>query len=60
MSYKVSVVVEKDEAGYYAYSPELAGCQSQGNSYEEVIKNIREAIELYIETMSEERESSSS
>jgi predicted RNase H-like HicB family nuclease len=54
MSYKVSVVIEKDKAGYYAYSPELAGCQSQSDSYEEVIKNIREAIELYIETMSEE------
>jgi len=54
MSYKVSIVIEKDEFGYYAYSPELEGCQSQGESFEEVIANIREAIELYLETLSEE------
>ena len=54
MSYKVSIVIEKDEFGYYAYSPELEGCQSQGDSFEEVIANIREAIELYLETLTEE------
>ncbi len=54
MSYKVSVVIEKDENGYYAYSPELEGCQSQGDTFEEVLKNIKEAIELYLETLSEE------
>lgn len=54
MSYKVSVVIEKDDAGYYAYCPELEGCQTQGNSVEEVMKNIKEAIDLYVETLSEE------
>ncbi len=54
MSHKVSVVIEKDEYGYYAYCPELEGCQTQGDSIEEVIKNIKEAIELYIETLSED------
>lgn len=54
MSYKVSVVIEKDEYGYYAYCPELEGCQTQGDSLEEVIANIREAIELYLETLSED------
>lgn len=54
MSYKVSIVIEKDEFGYYAYSPELEGCQSQGDSFEEVIANIREAIELYLETLTDE------
>jgi predicted RNase H-like HicB family nuclease len=53
MSYKVSIVIEKDEHGYYAYSPELEGCQSQGDSLEEAIANIKEAIELYLETLSE-------
>jgi predicted RNase H-like HicB family nuclease len=57
MSYKVNVVIEKDDHGYYAYSPELEGCQSQGDSYEEVILNIREAAELYLETLSEEERS---
>ena len=51
MSYKVNVVIEKDEKGYYAYAPELEGCQTQGTSLEEVMSNIREAIELYLETM---------
>jgi len=54
MSYKVSIVIEKDESGYYAYCPELDGCHSQGDSLEEVISNIREAIELYLETLPED------
>jgi len=52
MSYKVSIVIEKDEHGYYAYSPELEGCQTQGDSLEEVIANAKEAVELYLETLS--------
>lgn len=57
MSYKVNVVIEKDDHGYYAYAPELEGCQSQGESYEEALSNIREAVELYLETLSEEERS---
>lgn len=52
MSHKVSIIIEKDEYGYYAYCPELEGCQSQGDSLEDVMSNIKEAIELYIETLS--------
>ncbi len=51
MSYKVSVIIEKDEYGYYAYCPELEGCQTQGDSVEEVLANMKEAIELYLETL---------
>jgi len=54
MTYKVSTVIEKDEHGYYAYCPELPGCHSQGDSLEEAMANIREAIELYLETLSDE------
>lgn len=54
MSYKVSVIIERDEHGYYAYCPELEGCQTQGDSLEEVLDNIKEAAELYLETMSED------
>ena len=54
MSYKVSIVIEKDDFGYYAYSPELAGCQTQGDTFEEVIAHIKEAIELYLSTLSDE------
>ena len=52
--YKVNVIIEKDENGYYAYCPELEGCQTQGDSLEEVLVNIKEAIELYLETLTEE------
>jgi predicted RNase H-like HicB family nuclease len=48
-SYRISVVIEKDEEGYYAFSPELQGCYTQGDTYEEVIHNIRDAIKLHIE-----------
>jgi predicted RNase H-like HicB family nuclease len=54
MSHKVSIVIEKDEHGYYAYSPELEGCQTQGDSLEEAIENAREAVALYLETLSED------
>ena len=54
MSYKVSIVIEKDEYGYYAYSPELEGCQTQGDTFDEVMANIREAVALYLETLPEE------
>lgn len=48
---KASVVIEKDEHGFYAWCPELKGCQSQGATLEETIANIKEAIELYLETL---------
>jgi len=51
MSYKINVVIEKDEYGYYAYCPELSGCQTQGDSIEEALLNIKEAVELYLETL---------
>ena len=54
ISYKVTVIIEKDEYGYYAYCPELEGCQTQGDSLEEVLSNIKEAIKLYLETLSKD------
>ena len=51
--HQLSVVIEKDEFGYYAYCPALEGCQTQGSSLEEAQANIREAISLYISTLSE-------
>ncbi|MBT3878966.1 MAG: type II toxin-antitoxin system HicB family antitoxin [Candidatus Scalindua sp.] len=59
MPQKVGVVIEKDEHGYYAYCPELEGCQTQGDSLEEVLSNIKKAIELYLETLSEEERNAS-
>ena len=57
MSYKVSIVIEKDDNGYYVYCPELEGCHTQGDTIEEAMDNIREAIELYLETLSEDERS---
>ena len=45
MARKASVVVEKDENGFYAWSPELKGCQSQGATLEETIANINKSPE---------------
>ncbi|MFA6980772.1 MAG: type II toxin-antitoxin system HicB family antitoxin [Ignavibacteriaceae bacterium] len=54
MSYNLNVIVEKDDEGYYAYCPELEGCQTQGDTLDETMTNIKEAIDLYLETLSEE------
>ena len=54
MRYKVTAIIEHDEHGFYAYCPELKGCQSEGDSYENALRNIREAVELYVEDMTEE------
>lgn len=51
---QMSVIIEKDEDGYYAYCPQLEGCQSQGDTLEEVQDNIKEAIELYLSTLSQQ------
>ena len=53
MLYKANIIIEKDEDGYYAYCPELSGCQTQGDSLEEASLNIKEAVELYLETLSD-------
>lgn len=47
----VKVVIERGEDGYFvAHVPALKSCWSQGKTREEVIANIREAIDLYLET----------
>ena len=51
MKGKLSVIIEKDEYGFYAFCPELKGCHSQGDTFEEAFENIKEAIDLYIETI---------
>lgn len=48
-TYKFSVVIEKDSEGYFAFCPELQGCYTQGDTYEEVLENIKDAIRLHIE-----------
>jgi predicted RNase H-like HicB family nuclease len=47
--YRFSVVIEKDKDGYFAFAPELQGCYTQGDTYEEALENIRDAIHLHVE-----------
>lgn len=49
---KYTVIIEKGrELGYAAYCPALKGCVSQGKTTKETLKNIREAVEVYIEAL---------
>jgi len=47
-TYRFSVVIEKDEDGYYAFCPELQGCYAQGETYEEALTNISDAVRLHL------------
>jgi len=49
-----NAIIEKDDFGYFAYVPELKGCVSCGDSYEDTIDNIKEAVSLYIESLNKE------
>ena len=52
-NFRLSVIIEKDSDGYFAFCPELQGCYTQGDSYEETMENIKDAIHLHIEDMIE-------
>lgn len=44
-----AVFLEETDGGYSVSVPSLSGCFSQGDTFEEALKNIQEAIELYLE-----------
>lgn len=46
---KYLIIIEKTETGYSAYSPDVPGCGSTGQTKEEVERNIQEAIQFHIE-----------
>ncbi|EAI1510305.1 type II toxin-antitoxin system HicB family antitoxin [Campylobacter coli] len=50
----LNVIIEKDRDRYFARILELEGCVSQGNTYEEALANIKEAGELYLESLANE------
>ena len=51
----LKVLIEPDEGGWYsAHVPSLPGCVSQGKSVDEALKNIKEAIQLYLEPLDKE------
>ncbi|HEY3347895.1 MAG TPA: type II toxin-antitoxin system HicB family antitoxin [Nitrospirota bacterium] len=52
---KYTVLIEKGrEFGFVAKCPALRGCVSQGATKEEALRNIREAIEVYVEALVED------
>ena len=52
---KLQVVLEPtDEGGYTVYVPTLPGCISEGDTVDEAMRNIREAIELYLEPVEDD------
>lgn len=52
---RLKVILESsDEGGYTVYAPALPGCISEGETEEEALDNIREAIELYLEPVEDD------
>jgi len=52
---KFKVALEQDEDGMYTVTvPSLPGCISQGKTEDEALKNIKEAIDLHLESMAED------
>ncbi len=49
-----AIIIRDESGGYVALVPELPGCHTQGDTMEELEKNIKEAIALYIETLSKD------
>ena len=56
VKYKIPVIIEEDKDGYFAYCPTLQGCYTQGDTFEEVLKNIIDAIRLHIQDRREANE----
>jgi predicted RNase H-like HicB family nuclease len=57
--YSFQIVIEKEaeDEGYFAYSPTVPGCFSNGKTIEEAKRNIREALEQHLATLLEHAES---
>ena len=56
MERRFKIILEKEPSGGYSVSvPSLPGCASQGETFEEAIANAREAVELYLESLKEDK-----
>ncbi len=53
LEYTVVLEPDEEEGGYTVTVPALPGCISEGDSLEEALENIKEAIELYLEGLKE-------
>lgn len=48
-TYRFAAVIEKNDEGYYAFCPDLQGCHSSGDTFEEARENLADAIRLHVE-----------
>ena len=48
------IIIEDETGGYVAFVPALPGCHTQGDTLGELIDNVKEAIELYLSTLTED------
>lgn len=48
-TYSFAAVIQKDEHGYFAYCPDLQGCYTSGETYEEARANLSDAIRLHVQ-----------
>lgn len=48
-TYHFAAIIEKDEDGYFAFCPDLQGCYTSGETFEEARANLADAIRLHIE-----------
>ena len=46
-----TVVIEPDEDGYHGFAPALRGCHTFGLTIDETLRNLNEAIALYVEAV---------
>ncbi|MEA1925154.1 MAG: type II toxin-antitoxin system HicB family antitoxin [Candidatus Altiarchaeota archaeon] len=54
--FEFPVIIEKDDEGYFASCPILQGCYTQGETYEQVLENLRDVMRLHIRDRIEAKE----
>jgi len=53
-TFNYTIIFEKeDDGGYHVFCPALKGCHTQGDTYDEALTNIQDAMKLYLESMIE-------
>lgn len=57
MTHRYTVVLEREpDGGYHAFCPTMPGCHSEGDTLDEAVANVQEAIALYIESLTAHNE----
>jgi predicted RNase H-like HicB family nuclease len=49
--YYTVILEREDDGGYHAFCPSLPGCHTQGDTYDEAVKNAEDAVQLYLESL---------